>query len=119
MRNRIFTSRGGCQEYNSNGDEGLWAFDAFAPDRAFLSLSPAVVVVRPGEAVTVTVLAGNPNNGITRPAQGATLGIGSPADANGVVIITAPTEQGCYQYKAEASNAIRSNALYLTVAEAL
>ncbi|GIZ44716.1 hypothetical protein CKM354_000790700 [Cercospora kikuchii] len=119
LRNRVFTSRGGCQEQSFNGDEGLWAFDAFAPNRVFLSLSPAVAVVRPGETITVTILAGNPNNGATIPASGATLGTGSPAGADGSVQLTAPTAPGCYLYKAERTNAIRSNALYLTVADDL
>ncbi|KAM3416282.1 hypothetical protein BST61_g7888 [Cercospora zeina] len=119
LRNRVFTARGGCQEYNNNGDEGLWAFDAFAPNREFLSVSPAIAVVRPGESLTVTVLAGNPNNGAIRPAQGATLGSGSTADATGALALTAPTAPGCYLYKAERSNAIRSNALYLTVTDDL
>jgi hypothetical protein len=36
LRNRVFTSRDGCQESATNDDEGLWAFNAFAPNKGFL-----------------------------------------------------------------------------------
>lgn len=115
LRNRVFTSRGGCQEQVSPNDEALWAFDAFAPNRVFLSIVPDFAVVRPGDPVTVTILAGNPNSGNTVPAQGATIGTGSTAGTDGQLTFTAPTAEGCYLYKAELSNAIRSNAFYLSV----
>ncbi|KXJ85898.1 hypothetical protein Micbo1qcDRAFT_180441 [Microdochium bolleyi] len=117
LRNLVFTARGGCQEQTSSSDEGLWAFDAFAPNRVFLQLNPEYQVVRSGEtaSVTLTVLQANPNSGNLAPAAGATLGTGTIADANGNIQLVVPTEPGCYQYKAEKSNAIRSNAFYLTV----
>lgn len=117
LRNLVFTARGGCQEPNFNGDEGLWAFDAFAPNRVFLKLDPEYQVVRSGEtaSVTLTVQGANPNSGNLSPASGATVGFGSPADSNGNIQLDVPTEPGCYQYKAERSNSIRSNAFYLTV----
>lgn len=115
LRNRVFTARGGCQEQVSPNDEGLWAYDAFAPSRTFLDLDRDYAVVRPGESVAVTVLAVDPNSGNSFPAGGATLGTGSVADANGVIVFTAPSTDGCYQYKAEMTNAIRSKAFYLSV----
>lgn len=119
LRNRVFTARGGCQEQNRPGDEALWAFDAFASNRVFLSLAPEIAVVRPGENVAVTVLATDPNSGNTVPASGATLGNGQVADASGNIQFTAPTQPGCYLYKAERTNAIRSATFYVAVAEDL
>lgn len=72
-------------------------------------------MVRPGDTVSLTVLAGNPNSGNTVPAQGATLGTGSTADGSGQITFTAPSMEGCYLYKAESTNAIRSEAFYLSV----
>lgn len=119
LRNRVFTARGGCQEQSSPADEALWAFDAFAPNRVFLSTSPEYQVVRAGDtqSITVTILAGNPNSGNTIPAQGATFGTGTTAGSDGSLQITVPSTPGCYMYKAELSNAIRSNTFYLTVVE--
>ncbi|KAF2759199.1 hypothetical protein EJ05DRAFT_475425 [Pseudovirgaria hyperparasitica] len=117
LRNRVFTARGGCQEQVSPADEALWAYDAFAPNRVFLSTSPGYQVVRLGDqqSITVTVLAGNPNSGNTIPAQGATFGTGTVAGSDGSIQLTVPSQPGCYLYKAELSNAIRSNAFYLSV----
>lgn len=121
LRNLVFTEMGGCQEEVANGDEGLWAFDAFAPNRNFLDISPQVIVVNPAEtgSITLTVTQVNPDSGSRSPASGATLGTGSVADANGNIYLQVPSEPGCYQYKAEMTNAIRSPAVYLTVTESL
>ncbi|USW51989.1 hypothetical protein Slin15195_G053080 [Septoria linicola] len=120
LRNLVFTARGGCQEQSRNGDEGLWAFDAFAPNRRFLKLDPEVIVVSTDTAsVTLTVRGANPNNGNLSPVAGATLGGGEVSDANGNLQLAVPQQPGCYLYKAEASNAIRSNAIYLSVVDDL
>ncbi|KAH7024616.1 uncharacterized protein B0I36DRAFT_250514, partial [Microdochium trichocladiopsis] len=115
MRDRVFTSAGGCQEQVIPGTEGLWAFDAFNAN-AFLRLSPAYQVVRALEtlSVTVTVTGTNGNGGDDYPVGGATVG-GQTSDANGSVQIPVPLTPGCYQYKALRSGAIRSNVFYLTV----
>ncbi|KJY02383.1 hypothetical protein TI39_contig56g00005 [Zymoseptoria brevis] len=117
LRDRVFTARGGCQEQASPVAEGLWAFDAFAPNRVILNIQQDYQIVRAGEtgSVTVTVFATNPNIGNQQPAMGATLGTGAIADAIGNIQLEVPQTPGCYQYKAERSNAIRSNAFYLTV----
>lgn len=117
LLDRVFTQGGGCQTQFSPAQEGLWAYDAFAPNRMFLSISPQYQVVRSGEtsSVVLNVQNTNPNNGDTSPRAGATVGGSTVSDASGNLQLTVPTEPGCYQYKAEVSNAIRSNAFYLTV----
>jgi hypothetical protein len=112
LRDFTFTSRGGCQEYNSPG-EGLWAFDAFNKNY-FLKLSSDYAVVRPGDTVSLTILAANPNNGASSPISGAAFA-GQTSGADGSVAFTAPSTPGCYQYKAKRSDSIRSPAFYLTV----
>lgn len=117
LLDRVFTQGGGCQTQFSPAQEGLWAYDAFAANRMFLSISPQCRVVRSGETsyVTLNVQNTNPNNGASAPRAGATVGGSTMSDTSGNLQLTVPTEPGCYQYKAEASNAIRSNAFYLTV----
>jgi hypothetical protein len=113
LRNLAFTYRGGCQEYNSPG-EGLWAFDAFRPNLVYLALSSDYAVVRPGDTVTLTVSGANPNSGALSPVADATMA-GSTSGADGSLSFTAPLTPGCYQYKAERTNSVRSAAFYLTV----
>nr|POE63109.1 hypothetical protein CFP56_04012 [Quercus suber] len=113
LRQLTFTSRGGCQEYNSPG-EGLWAFDAFNAN-AFLALSSEYAVVAPGQSVTLQVLQTDGNGAALSPAAGASFAE-QTTDANGNVAFTAPTTPGCYQYKATRNGSIRSSAFYLTVA---
>ena len=112
LRDLVFTSAGGCQEYNSPG-EGLWAFDAFNKNY-FLKLSSDYAVVKPGDTVSLTILGVEGNGGPANPISGATFA-GQTSDANGNVAFTAPSTTGCYQYKAERSSALRSPAFYLTV----
>ncbi|CAK1364961.1 unnamed protein product [Cercospora beticola] len=120
LRNRFLRDEtGGCRLPSFNDDDNLWAFDAFAPNVGALRVFPSIAVVRPGETITVGVTSRNSRNGIDTAAQGATLGTGSTTDANGNLQLTAPTTPGCYQYKAERNNSIRSNALYLTVLDGL
>jgi len=115
LRDRVFTNAGGCQEEVIPGTEGLWAFDAFNAN-AFLKLSPQFQVVRAGEtaSVTVTVTGTDGNGAADSPVGGADVG-GQTSDANGNVQIAVPTIPGCYQYKAQRSGSIRSNAFFLTV----
>lgn len=60
-------------------------------------------VVRPRDSVAVIVLAVNPNS------------INSFPNGGSVIVFTAPSTEGCYQYKAEGTNAIRSEAFYSSV----
>lgn len=115
LRNLQFTSSGGCQEYSTNGPEGLWAFDAFSKS-SFLKLDPEYMVVAAGSAATVTVNVRQTdgNGGALSPASGASVN-GATSDASGNVQLPVPLLPGCYQYKAEKSGSLRSNAFYLTV----
>lgn len=108
LRDFQFTLTGGCQSLNSPG-EGLWAFDAFNKNY-FLRLSIDYAVVKPGDAVSVTVLDGMSGQLVS----GASFA-GKTSGADGSVTFTAPSTPGCYQYKAERSDSIRSPAFYLTV----
>lgn len=109
-----FTPAGGCETKTPNGPEGLWAFNAFSVN-GFLKLSPGYQVVRAGDtaSVTLTVTASD-GEGNTSPAAGASVN-GQTSDANGNLQLTVPDTPGCYQFKAEKSGNIRSNAFYLTV----
>ncbi|KAF3004416.1 hypothetical protein E8E13_010320 [Curvularia kusanoi] len=107
LLDRQFTPAGGCQEQFRPSQEGLWAFDAFNKND-FLKLSPDFAAVAPGTPVRVTV------TGVSGPAAGASVS-GAISDANGNVVFQAPTEPGCYVYKATRSDSIRSNAFYLSV----
>ncbi|KAK4612120.1 hypothetical protein CLAFUW4_13177 [Fulvia fulva] len=117
LRDRVFTNAGGCQKQTVPGTEGLWAFDAFNAN-AFLNLDSQYAVVQPGAAVLVTVTQTDGNGSGNRPAAGATLA-GATSDSNGIVLFTAPIQDGCYQYKAERSGAIRSQIFYLSVVSGL
>lgn len=119
LRNLQFTSRGGCQEYAAvnPGDDGLWLFDAFSRNLNGLILSSDYAVVKPGDTVTLTITSKNINGGSASAAGGISFA-GSTSDSNGVVTFTAPSEQGCYQYKADGgSNFVKSAAFYLSVVD--
>jgi hypothetical protein len=117
LNNLVFTPGGGCQTGVGPGDEILWAFDAFAPNRVYLRASPASVSLAAGQSAVFTVSAVNPNNGNAPPAAGASMFGGLIADSNGNVVFTVPagTAPGVYRYKATRNNAIRSNAVVVTV----
>jgi hypothetical protein len=108
LRDFQFTPTGGCQSLNSPG-KGLRAFDAFNK-RYFLRLPSDYAVVRPGDAVSLTVLYGSTDTLIS----GASFA-GQISGAGGSVTFNAPSTPGCYQYKAERGDSIRSSAFYLTV----
>jgi hypothetical protein len=98
--------------YNSPG-EGLWAFAAFNKNY-FLRLSSDYAVVKPGDAVSLTVLGTTGNSGASSPVSGASFA-GQTSGADGSVTFTAPSTPGCYQYRAERGDSIRSQAFYLTI----
>lgn len=66
-----------------------------------MDLDRDYTVVRPRDSVAVIVLAVNPNSINSFP--------------NSVIVFTAPSTEGCYQYKAEGTNVIRSEAFYSSV----
>ncbi|KAI1325078.1 hypothetical protein F5Y16DRAFT_411665 [Xylariaceae sp. FL0255] len=112
LQNGQFTPSGGCQTETTNTDVTLWAFNAFNAVY-FLQVTPEYAVVEAGSGtITVTITDAQTN----QPVPGSVLG-GQTADSNGHVTITIPANQGCYQMKATQSDAIRSNAFYLTVVD--
>ncbi|KAI1190706.1 hypothetical protein F5B17DRAFT_427185 [Nemania serpens] len=108
--NGQFTPVGGCQFEVVNGDETLFAFDAFSKS-AFLQVAPEYAVAEAGSgSVTVTVtdaLTGIPQAGVSFAGQ--------VTDVDGHATVAVPGAAGCYEFKATAPNALRSNAFYLTV----
>ncbi|KAI1163745.1 hypothetical protein F5B18DRAFT_297828 [Nemania serpens] len=112
--NGQFTPTGGCQFEVVNRDETLFAFDAFSKS-AFLKVTPEYAVAKAGSGtVTVTVtdtLTGSPQAGVSFGGQ--------VTDVNGHATVSVPHAAGCYELKATAPNAIRSNAFYLTVVKTL
>ncbi|KAI1116631.1 hypothetical protein F5Y14DRAFT_50845 [Nemania sp. NC0429] len=108
--NGQLTPTGGCQFEVGSGDETLFAFDAFSKG-AFLAVAPEYAVAEAGSGtVTVTVtdtLTGSPQAGVSFAGQ--------VTDAYGHATVSVPTAPGCYEWKATAPNALRSNAFYLTV----
>ena len=112
LRDFQFTLTGGCQSLNSPG-EGLWAFDAFNKNY-FLRLSSDYAIVKPGDTVSLSILGSQGGSGSSDPVSGASFA-GQTTGADGSVTFTAPSTPGCYQYKAERSDSIRSPAFYLTV----
>ena len=118
LQDRVFTAVGGCQQEIAPGgtQETLWAFDAFNAN-AFLSVAPDYRVVTSDTRTVQITVTGDDGKGGSAPYGGAAVaggGIGTSA-ADGTISITVPTAPGCYQYKATAANALRSNAFYLTV----
>ncbi|KAI1203685.1 hypothetical protein F5X97DRAFT_283820 [Nemania serpens] len=105
-----FTPVGGCQFEVANGDETLFAFDAFSKS-AFLQVTPEYAVAEAGSgSVTVTVtdtLTGSPQAGVSFGGQ--------VTDVDGHATVAVPPAVGCYELKATAPGALRSNAFYLTV----
>lgn len=78
-------------------------------------MAPDYGVAEAGQgSVQVTVSSIDGLGSAATSIQGATIA-GQTSDSNGVVKIPVPSAPGCYQYKATASNYLRSNAFYLTV----
>lgn len=118
LQDESFTPSGGCQEEIAPGgtQETLWAFDAFNAN-AFLSVTPEYMVVTARTETVQVFVSSNDGNGYWSPYRGATIeggGVGV-SSVTGSVSIVVPSTSGCYQYKATAPGAIRSNAFYLTV----
>ncbi|CAF9914429.1 MAG: hypothetical protein ALECFALPRED_009591 [Alectoria fallacina] len=105
-----FTPVGGCQQEVAPGQDVLWAFNAFNKNY-FLKVTPNTIVeatVGSSHVVTVT-------DGMTGvPIEGALID-GVLTDASGDATLTFP-KAGVFEFKAERSDSIRSNALYVAVA---
>jgi hypothetical protein len=99
---------GGCQVQLNQGDEVLYAFDAFSSTPN--ELKPVLRLAGPGAATT-----GQPVNVTVTdtehdaPAANASVQ-GSTTGADGVATVSF-SQEGIYRLKAERSGAIRSNAL--------
>jgi hypothetical protein len=113
--NNIYTPTGGCQYITAPGDETLWAFDAFNKNY-FLSIAPKTATLAPGQSITVAVGQAD-GNGNFGPAAGASIFGGQIADPSGNAVYTVPagTAPGTYRFKATRADAIRSNAVIITV----
>jgi hypothetical protein len=93
-----------------DGDESLWAFDAFNKVH-FLDVQPRSATVPVGRIVIFTIT--DRMNGNT-PVAGASFG-GLVSDVNGEVIYVGTTP-GTRRVKAERSDSLRSPAAVITVA---
>ncbi len=100
-------SKGGCQLTVKDGDEVLYAFDAFSKTHALKLTGPTAA--RTGEPVNVRVTDGGDGS-----PQAAASVSGSPTGADGVATLSFP-ERGIFRIKAERADSIRSNALVLCV----
>jgi hypothetical protein len=101
--NGKFSDVGGCQVKLNQGDETLYAFDAFSKTAVLRLGGPGSATV--GQPVNVTVT--DTQNDV--PAANASVS-GATTGADGVAAVTFGTE-GIYRLKAERADAIRSNAL--------
>jgi uncharacterized protein DUF4430 len=94
---------GGCQVQLNQGDEVLYAFDAFSKVGALRLDGPASATV--GQPVNVKVT--DTQNDV--PGANARVG-GSTTGSDGVAAVTFG-EEGIYRLKAERADSVRSNAL--------
>ena len=106
LDNYQFTPVSGCQSQVHNGDQVLWAFDAFNQQHFLKLTGPSEVVA--GHPFTVTVTDGA--TGVAVP--GASVN-GVLTDANGNA--TLELNPGTVTLKAELSGSLRSNALTIQV----
>jgi hypothetical protein len=103
--NGQFASSGGCQTSLTQGDEVVWAFDAFSKSAVLRLSGPGTATV--GQPVNVQVTdtqSGQPAANAT--VQGATTG------SDGVATLTF-NEEGIYRLKADRPDAVRSNTVIL------
>jgi len=101
--NGRFSNSGGCQVQLHQGDEVLYAFDAFAKSAILRLAGPGTATV--GQPVNLTVT--DTQSGT--PAANASVH-GATSGADGITAVTFGAE-GIYRLKAERADAIRSNAL--------
>jgi hypothetical protein len=101
--NGKFSNSGGCQVKLNQGDEVLYAFDAFSKSAVLRLAGPGTATV--GQPVNVTVTDTQSGS----PAANASVH-SSTTGGDGVATVTFG-EEGIYRLKAERPDAIRSNAL--------
>jgi hypothetical protein len=101
--NGKFSDVGGCQVKLNQGDETLYAFDAFSKTAVLRLAGPDTATV--GQPLNVTVT----DTQSSTPAASASVH-GVTTGGDGVATLTF-NEEGIYRLKAERSDAVRSNAL--------
>jgi hypothetical protein len=101
--NGKFSNSGGCQVKLNQGDEVVYAFDAFSKSAVLWLAGPGTATV--GQPLNVTVTDTQSGS----PAADASVQ-GSTTGADGVATVTF-NEEGLYRLKAERPDAIRSNSL--------
>jgi len=101
--NGVASQVGGCQERVRQGNEVLWAFDAYNKDRALRLAGPDAATVGKPISVKVTdVKDGSPQSGA------AVLGSRTGADGTASLTFSQP---GVFRLKAEKARSVRSNKL--------
>lgn len=103
--NGKFSNSGGCQTKVNQGDDVVYAFDAFSKSAVLRLAAPGTATV--GQPVNVTVT----DTQSTMPAANASVG-GTTTGADGVATLTF-SEKGIYRLKADRSDAVRSNTVVL------
>ena len=101
--NGKFSNVGGCQVKLNQGDETLYAFDAFSKAAVLRLAGPGTATV--GQPMNVNVT--DTQNDV--PAANASVG-GATTGTDGVATLTFSAE-GIYRLKADRADAIRSNTL--------
>jgi hypothetical protein len=102
-----FSQTGGCTTQVKNGDEVLWAFDAFSKTHVLKLAGPSAATT--GTPVTLQVTDGQ--DGFAAP--GATVN-GATTGSDGKATLTFDAA-GIYKLKADRADSVRSNALTLCV----
>lgn len=110
LNNFQFTPVGGCQFEPAEGDEILWAYNAFNMVH-FLDVQPRSASVEVGGSVVFTVTDGTTGNVVAGASFNGVL-----SDAAGQVVYTAE-QVGTFRVKATIESGIRSPAAIITVVE--
>jgi hypothetical protein len=110
LDNYKFTPVSGCQAEVKDGDQVLWAYDAFNKVHFLELTGPSTATANVPFTVTVT------DGSTGQPVQGATVG-GQTTGSDGKATLTIATP-GTVSLKAEAPASVRSNALAVDVQKA-
>ena len=105
--NGQFASSGGCQTRLTQGDDVVWAFDAFSKSAVLRLAGPATATA--GQPVNVQVT----DTQSAQPAANASVN-GATTGSDGVATLTF-NDEGIYRLKADRSDAVRSNTVVLCV----
>jgi hypothetical protein len=103
----VASQTGGCQQRVAQGDEVVWAFDAFSKSHALRLTGPGTATTGRRVAVRVT------DSATGAPMPGASVA-GTVTGGDGNATFSLP-EPGVYRLKAERADSVRSNVLVLCV----